>query len=115
MKPAAEYISNCGLELNGYEPDNLSRRPKSSIDWLKTKVIRPQDMPLQVANGNFDIAITGHDWFLDHIYRFPSSPTVKAFDLDFGAVRLVAVVNKELPVDTMDDLKQMVGCNLLLQ
>jgi ATP phosphoribosyltransferase len=109
MKPAAEYINNCGLKLVGYETDNLSRRPKANIDWLKTKVIRPQDMPLQVANGNFDIAITGHDWFLDHIYRFPSSPTVKAFDLDFGAVRLVAVVNKELPVDTMDDLKQMVS------
>jgi ATP phosphoribosyltransferase len=109
MKPAAEYISSCGLKLKGYETDNLSRRPKSNIDWLKTKVIRPQDMPLQVANGNFDIAITGHDWFLDHIYRFPSSPAIKAFDLDFGEVRLVAVVNKELPVDTMDDLKQMVS------
>jgi ATP phosphoribosyltransferase len=109
MKPAAEYLNNCGLKLKGYEADNLSRRPKSNMDWLKTKVIRPQDMPLQVANGSFDIAITGHDWFLDHIYRFPSSPTVKAFDLDFGAVRLVAVVNKELPVDTVDDLKQMVS------
>jgi ATP phosphoribosyltransferase len=109
MKPAAEHLNNCGLKLQGYETDNLSRRPTSNIDWLKTKVIRPQDMPLQVANGNFDIAITGYDWFLDHIYRFPSSPAAKAFDLDFGAVRLVAVVNKELPVDTLDDLKQMVS------
>jgi ATP phosphoribosyltransferase len=109
MKPASEYIMRCGLKLKGYASDNLSRRPDSGIDWLKTKVIRPQDMPLQVANGNFDIAITGHDWLLDHIYRFPSSPVIKAFDLDFGGVRLVAVVNADMPVDSIDELKQMVS------
>jgi ATP phosphoribosyltransferase len=109
MTPASEYIINNGLKLKGYEADNLSRRPVSKFEWLKIKVIRPQDMPLQVANGNFDIAITGHDWYLDHIYCFPSSPVIIAFDLDFGAVRVVAVVNADMPANSLKDLKQLIS------
>ena len=49
-------------------------------------------MPLQVANGNFDLAITGRDWLRDHHFRFPSSPVEELLQLGFGKVRIVAVV-----------------------
>ena len=45
---------------------------------MTVKVIRPQDMPLQVANGNFDLAITGRDWLTEHLDQFPSSPVRRA-------------------------------------
>jgi len=71
------------------------------------KVIRPQDMPLQVANGNFDLAITGRDWFLEHLYRFPSSPVAELLDLKFGKVKIVAVVSRDLAVSDVYSLRQL--------
>jgi ATP phosphoribosyltransferase len=70
-------------------------------------VIRPQDMPLQVANGNFDLAITGRDWLREHLYQFPSSPVCELLDLKRGKVKIVAVVSNHLAVDNMKDLRQL--------
>ncbi|GAI16360.1 unnamed protein product, partial [marine sediment metagenome] len=70
------------------------------------KVIRPQDMPLQVANGNFDLAITGKDWLREHLYQFPPSPVAELADLKFGKVRIVAVTSKDLPVTDAYSLRQ---------
>jgi len=71
------------------------------------KVIRPQDMPLQVANGNFALAITGRDWLTEHLYQFPPSPVRELLDLKFGKVRLVAVVSKDLSVNDVPSLRQV--------
>jgi ATP phosphoribosyltransferase len=62
-------------------------------------------MPLQVANGNFDLAITGEDWLYEHLCRFPSSPARKILTLGFGKVKIVAVVSKRLPCDSTQDLR----------
>ncbi|MFC1914573.1 ATP phosphoribosyltransferase, partial [Chloroflexota bacterium] len=70
-------------------------------------VIRPQDMPLQVASGNFDLAITGRDWIKEHLYQFPSSPVQNLLDLNFGRVRVVAVVSQELPVTDASSLREL--------
>ena len=64
-------------------------------------------MPLQVADGNFDLAITGRDWLKEHLYQFPSSPVTELLDLKFGRVRIVAVVSKDLPVTDADSLRQL--------
>jgi ATP phosphoribosyltransferase len=71
------------------------------------KVIRPQDMTLQVANGNFDLAITGRDWLREHLYQFPTSPVIELLDLKFGRVRIVAVVSRDLPVADVYSLRQL--------
>ena len=107
QSPTTEILNKAGLELQGYSEDSLNRRPRFNIDWVNVKVIRPQDMPLQVANGNFDLAITGRDWLLDHLYRFPSSPVTELVDLGFGQVKVVAVVSQDLPVANIDQLKQV--------
>ncbi|RPJ62574.1 MAG: ATP phosphoribosyltransferase, partial [Dehalococcoidia bacterium] len=84
------FLEKTGIKLDGYSKENLRRRPSCDLKWLDIKVIRPQDMPQQVANGNFDLAITGKDWLLDHLYQFPSSPVMELVDLGFGWVRIVA-------------------------
>ena len=71
------------------------------------KVIRPQDMPLQVANNNFDLAITGRDWLTEHKYQFPSSPVEELLDLKYGKVRLVAVISREVPAENIVDWKKL--------
>lgn len=107
--PAIEFLNKTGLKPTGYSGNKLlNRRPTLNLDWINAKVIRPQDMPLQVANGNFDLAITGRDWLLDHLSRFPSSPVTKLVDLGFGEVRVVAVVSQELPVNAMEDMRRLV-------
>jgi ATP phosphoribosyltransferase len=106
--PAARFLKQAGLALQGYSEEVVSRRPSADLDWLGIKVIRPQDMPLQVANGNFDLAITGEDWLREHLYRFPSSPVKKLFALGFGTVKIVAAVSQDMPADSIDDLRSLV-------
>jgi len=62
-------------------------------------------MPLQVANGNFDLAVTGKDWLMEHLYQFPSSPVTEILDLKFSKVKIVAVVSKDLPVTDVYSLR----------
>jgi len=105
--PTSELLNKAELELQGYAEDSLERRPRFKLDWINAKVIRPQDMPLQVANGNFDLAITGKDWLLDHLCRFPSSPVTELANLGFGEVKVVAVVSQNLPAANIEQLKQI--------
>ena len=61
------------------------------------------------ANGNFDLAITGHDWINDHLAVFPSSPVRELLDLKSSRVRIVAVVSNEVPADDIFSLRQMIA------
>jgi ATP phosphoribosyltransferase len=73
-------------------------------------------MPLQVANGHFDLAIMGTDWLEEHKAQFPQSPVAALADLgNFGRgsqgqqpVRIVAVVHGDMPVTTVDELRDEV-------
>jgi len=105
----ATYMQKTGIQLEGYSRDDLRRRPSCNFDWLSIKVIRPQDMPQQVANGNFDLAITGRDWLLDHLYQFPSSPVSELVNLGFGWVRIVAVVSEDVPADSISALRSLIA------
>ena len=106
--PTVQFLKRVGLSLKGYSEEMLNRRPSTDLDWLSVKVIRPQDMPLQVANKNFDLAITGKDWLLEHLYRFPSSPVMELLDLGFGGVKIVAAVSKDMPITNIDDLSALI-------
>jgi len=109
--PTMQFLKQAGLALQGYFEEVSSRRPSADLDWLGIKVIRPQDMPLQVANGNFDLAITGEDWLREHLCRFPSSPVKKLLALGFGTVKIVAAVSQEMPAADIDQLRSLVQSN----
>jgi len=98
-------LEEAGIDPGDYREPLKTRRPTIGVDGVNAKVIRPQDMPLQVANGNFDLAITGEDWLRDHLYRFPSSPVERLLKLSVGRVAIVAVVSEALPVTTTDQLR----------
>lgn len=106
--PTAQLLKRAGLAFQGYSEEEVSRRPSTDLDWLGIKVIRPQDMPLQVANENFDLAITGEDWLLEHLSRFPSSPVKKLFALGFGEVKIVAAVSEGMPASNIDELRSLI-------
>ena len=101
--PALEFLARAGITVTGDPRD--PRRPRVNLEGARVKVIRPQDMPLQVANGNFDLAVTGEDWLADYLYRFPGSPVRKILALPFGRVRIVAVVSRSTPFEAPRDLE----------
>ncbi len=105
QKPTCEFLTRCGIQIEGYDSASVVRRPASNLGGFQIKVVRPQDMPVQVANAHFDIAITGEDWFIDHRYRFPNTPVVKLLNLGFGGVRICAVVHNDLGVKTVEEFK----------
>jgi ATP phosphoribosyltransferase len=106
--PTSQLLKRAELELRGYSKEMVERCPSINLDWVSIKVIRPQDMPLQVANGNFDLAITGEDWLLDHLYRFPTSPVEKLLDLNFGRVRIVVATSRDTPAANIAELRAVI-------
>jgi ATP phosphoribosyltransferase len=103
----AKFLNRVGLEIDGYDIGKPASRPRTAMNGVMVKVVRPQDMPLHVANGGFDLAITGRDWLRDHRFRFPSSPVEELLELGFGKVRIVAVVTQDMPVSSTDDLRRL--------
>ncbi len=107
QQPTVSLLNRAGIQIDDYPSSSGNRRPLVRLEGVVVKVIRPQDMPLQVANGNFDLAITGRDWMREHLYQFPSSPVVELLDLKFGGVKLVAVVSREVAASDIDGLRRL--------
>jgi ATP phosphoribosyltransferase len=93
-------LRSAGIGINGYGDDEVLRRPHIAVEGVDVKVIRPQDMPQQVAIGQFDLAITGRDWLFDHLVQFPSSPVEQVVDLRRSRYGLAAIV-KDVAADTV--------------
>ena len=103
QRHVVEALRAAGLKFEGYDDANCVRRPTSPIAGLEVKVIRPHDMPQLVAMGTMDIAVTGRDCLMEHLYRFPSSPVIELLDLQRGQYNLSAVVSEDLPADDIGD------------
>jgi ATP phosphoribosyltransferase len=104
--PTQQLLAKAGIRLDDYPSEKGNRRPTTNLEGVSVKVIRPQDMPLQVANDNFDLAITGRDWLIEHLCQFPSSPVKELADLKLGRVKVVAVVNEERDIADIRDLSE---------
>ena len=109
QKHMVNILNKARIKISDYPSYNGNRRPEIALPGFSAKVIRPQDMPLQVANGKFDIAITGKDWVREHLYKFPSSPIVELADLKYGRVNIVAAVHKDLEADDISSLRKLVA------
>lgn len=106
---AAEILNRAGIKPDDYPSETGNRRPGINLAGVIVKVIRPQDMPQQVASDNFDLAITGRDWLNEHLAQFPSSPVRELVDLKQGRVRLVAVASRGLSVNDTAGLSRLVA------
>ena len=93
-------LAAAGVRVFGYEEGAPARRPRTEIDGVEAKVIRPQDMPQQVAIGQFDLAVTGRDVVFDHLVAFPASPVEEVVDLGRSRYSLAAIV-KDVRADTV--------------
>jgi ATP phosphoribosyltransferase len=70
----------------------------------KVKILRPQEIPLYVADGHFDIGISGHDWV-----RESGADVVEVADMPYaktgtGHVKMVIAVPDESPIRCAADI-----------
>ncbi len=101
QRGSVEALAEAGIQFDGYSTDSAERWPRSSIDGVEVKVMRPQDMPRAVALGGFDLALTGRDWLSVFESSFPTAPVQQLCDLRRSNYRLGAVISEELPVETI--------------
>ena len=103
QRHTVEALAAAGLAFEGYDEREAARRPRSAVEGVEVKVIRPQDMPQAVALGRFDVALTGRDWLAAHLAAFPASPVVELCDLHRSRYRMGAVVSEDVPADTITE------------
>jgi ATP phosphoribosyltransferase len=106
-KHTVQLLNRAGIQIDDYPSKTGNRRPTTNLEGVVIKVIRPQDMPLQVANDNFDLAITGIDWLTDHLDMFPGSPVQALVDFKVSRVKIVAAVAGDIPADNIYDYRQL--------
>jgi ATP phosphoribosyltransferase len=95
-----DALQAAGIGIDGYDAESFERRPRIDVDGVEVKVIRPQDMPQQVAIGAFDLAVTGRDVLYNHRVQFPGSPVEEVADLGRSRYSL-AVIVKDVQADTV--------------
>ncbi len=71
----------------------------------RVKILRPQEIPLFVQDGYFDIGLSGHDWV-----RESGADVIEVADLPYaktgtGFVRMVLAVPEESPIASARDIK----------
>ena len=105
QKPTAELFSAAGLGLTTTD----SRSYEASIDdprSAKVRWMRPQEIPLYVAEGLFDIGIGGYDWIQE---RRCEDEIIVVNSLAYSRqtsrpVRLVIAVSEDAPWEKASDI-----------
>jgi ATP phosphoribosyltransferase len=70
----------------------------------KVKILRPQEIPIYVASGDFDLGISGHDWITESgadVVEIAELPYAKT---GAGTVKLVLAVADGSPVQSGRDI-----------
>jgi len=70
----------------------------------KVKILRPQEIPLYVADGHFDLGISGHDWVTES-----GADVVEVAELPYaktgtGVVQMVLAVPDDSPIRSSWDI-----------
>src|SRR5438067_101737 len=89
QKKTAEFLSRAGLPLEDYGEGSRSYRPKIAIEGVEVKVLRPQEIPILLSRGYYDLGISGMDWYLESRVANNVEDLV---DLGFGKVDIVLAV-----------------------
>ncbi|MCU1344451.1 MAG: hisG [Acidimicrobiia bacterium] len=104
-------LEKATLEL--FEAADLPVNRNSSVDYKATiadpriaevRILRPQEIPVYVAEGLFDLGVTGRDWVEE-----TSSEVVSLGELAYSKatslpIRVVVAVAGDSPVDKVEDL-----------
>ena len=96
-KGTYEILERAGYVVYGQE---RTYRPAINDPKIELKILRPQEIPQQVADGLHDIGITGQDWVAE------TGADIKTLlNMEYGSVRMVlAVPNSWTKINSLSDL-----------
>jgi ATP phosphoribosyltransferase len=99
--------------LDLFEAADLQVRRSSSVAYradiddpriAEVRILRPQEIPQYVAEGVFDLGITGRDWIEETASEVVSLGELRYSKVTTDPVRIVLAVPADSPVRTVDDL-----------
>ena len=106
-------LEKATLEL--FEAADLAVMRNSSVDYRATiddprisevRILRPQEIPEYVAEGLFDLGITGRDWIEETSSDVASLGELRYSKATTRPIRLVLAVAEESSVQSVSDLPQ---------
>lgn len=106
-------LERATLEL--FDAADLTVHRSSSVDYkatindprvLDVRILRPQEIPTYVAEGLFDLGITGRDWVEETSSEVVSLGELKYSKATSNPVRVVVAVAADSPVQRVEDLHQ---------
>ncbi len=98
-----------------FEAADLTVRRSSSVDYKATiddprvvdvRILRPQEIPVYVAEGLFDLGITGRDWVEETSSEVVSLGELRYSKATSNPVRVVVAVAGDSPIERIEDLAQ---------
>ena len=104
-------LENATLEL--FEAADLAVNRSSEVDYRATvadprivdvRILRPQEIPMYVAEGQFDLGITGRDWIEE-----TGADVITLGDLHYSKatarpVKIVLAVHEDSPIENPSEL-----------
>jgi ATP phosphoribosyltransferase len=103
QKNTAAAFAAAGIELEDYDEGSKTYRARIlGYENVAVKLLKPQEIPILVSRGAYDLGISGLDWYVETRCERNVEPLV---DLNFGRVDIVlAVPNSFTDVNSADDL-----------
>jgi len=97
-KATFEILQRSGYKVSGQE---RTYRPTINDPSIELKILRPQEIPVFVAEGLQDVGITGQDWISE------TGADVEILqNLEYGRIRLVIAIPKSLGANSISDLME---------
>ena len=106
-------LEKATMEL--FEAADLRVDRSSTVDYRATvddpridevRILRPQEIPLYVAEGLFDLGITGRDWVQETASDVVTLGELRYSKATSRPIRMVVAVPQDSPVERVEDLPQ---------
>src|SRR5262245_15200208 len=72
----------------------------------EVRILRPQEIPTYVADGRFDVGITGRDWIEERAANVVTLSELHYSKATARPIRLVLAVAADSPAQSVEDLPQ---------
>jgi ATP phosphoribosyltransferase len=106
-------LEKATLEL--FEAADLKVERSSTVDYKATiddpridevRILRPQEIPMYVAEGLFDLGITGRDWVEETASDVVTLGELRYSKATSRPIRMVVAVPQDSPIERVEDLPQ---------
>ncbi len=101
--------------LDLFEAADLAVSRASDVDYRgsiddprvdEVRILRPQEIPLYVAEGMFDLGVTGRDWIEETAAEVVSLGELEYSKTSARPVRIVVAIGADSPIERVEDLPQ---------